>query len=80
MKRSYIRDADGARLACDGIFGLLTAEIPSQIVGMTKTQIVAVTPLGARVLAVCYTHEADEALERWTRLVFGGPERSGVVQ
>ena len=84
MKRSYVRDLVGVRLACDGIIGLMTAEVESKIVGGSKSAVVAVTPVGHRVLAECYPHEADEALERWTRLVFGGSERKvdngGLVQ
>ena len=84
MKRSYVVALSSVRIACDSIEALVPQEIESAIVGGTKVMIRAAMASGMPVLQECYPHEADEALERWTRLVFGGSERKvdngGLVQ
>ena len=83
MKRSFIVDANGSRIACDSIAALVAINVPSQIEGARKLGIVGMTAAGPMPLAECYPHEAKDVLERWTRVVFGGPElkvETGVVQ
>ncbi len=75
MKRSFVTDVNGSRIACDAITALTTIAIPSQIEGARKLGVVAMTAAGPMPLAECYPHEAKDVLERWTRVVFGGPER-----
>ena len=75
MKRPYIVDANGSRIACDSIAALATIAVPSQIEGARKVGIVGMTAAGPMPLAECYPHEAKDAMERWTRVVFGGPQR-----
>ena len=83
MKRAYVVDTNGSRIACDSIVALVTIAVPSQIEGARKLGIVGMTAAGPMPLAECYPHEAKDVLERWTRIIFGGPERkveTGVVQ
>ncbi len=87
MKRSYISDMNGSRLACDSVVAVAVIELPSKAVqGAVKRGIVAMTAAGGYPLAECYAHEAAVEQERWTRVVFGGSERqvehakAGVVQ
>ena len=84
MKRSYIIAPNNVRIACDSIGALVPQQIESEIAGGYKVAIRAAMASGMPVLQECHPHEAEEMLERWTRLVFGGPERKvdngGLVQ